>query len=68
MEAAERLRQAAAAVAAVAGTDAERACALADILQRALDFHAGHGDGGCPCAAAGGAGSVVACKRGGAGA
>jgi recombinational DNA repair ATPase RecF len=48
MEAAERLREAAAAVAAVAGTDAERARALADILQRALDFHSGHGDGDCP--------------------
>jgi energy-coupling factor transporter ATP-binding protein EcfA2 len=48
MEAAERLREAAAAVAAVAGTDAERARTLADILQRALDFHAGHGDGDCP--------------------
>jgi hypothetical protein len=48
MEAAERLREAAAAVAEVAGTDAERARALADILQRALDFHTRHGDGDCP--------------------
>ncbi len=48
MEAAERLRGAAAAVAAVAGTDAERARSVAHILQRALDFHAGHGDGDCP--------------------
>jgi hypothetical protein len=48
MEAAERLRQAAAALAAVAGTDAERARAVANLLQRALDFHAGHGDGDCP--------------------
>jgi hypothetical protein len=48
MEAAERLREAATAVAAVAGTDAEHARTLADILQRALDFHAGHGDGHCP--------------------
>jgi hypothetical protein len=48
MEAAERLREAAAAVAAAAGTDAERARSVAHILQRALDFHAGHGDGDCP--------------------
>jgi hypothetical protein len=48
MEAAERLRKAAAAMAAVAGTDAERARALVNILQRALDLHAGHGDGDCP--------------------
>jgi recombinational DNA repair ATPase RecF len=48
MEAADRLRAAAATVAAFAGTDAERARAVADILQRALDFHAGHGDGDCP--------------------
>jgi energy-coupling factor transporter ATP-binding protein EcfA2 len=48
MEAAERLREVAADMAAVAGTDAERARSLADILQRALDFHAGHGDGDCP--------------------
>src|SRR5574341_2021429 len=48
MEATERLRGAAAAMAKVARTDAERAWALADILQRALDFHASHGDGDCP--------------------
>jgi recombinational DNA repair ATPase RecF len=48
MEAAERLRGAAAAVAAVAGTDAARARSVVDILQRALDLHAGHGDGDCP--------------------
>jgi energy-coupling factor transporter ATP-binding protein EcfA2 len=48
MEAAERLREAAVAVAAVAGTDADHARTLADILQQALDFHAGHGDGDCP--------------------
>src|SRR6266542_1966087 len=38
----------AAAVAEVAGTDAERARSVADVLQAALDFHAGHGDGDCP--------------------
>src|SRR6266508_2402603 len=48
VEAAERLREAAAAVAEVAGTDAERARSVADVLQAALDFHAGHGDGDCP--------------------
>jgi recombinational DNA repair ATPase RecF len=48
MEAAEQLREAADALDAVAGTDAERARALADILQRAVEFHREHGDGGCP--------------------
>ncbi|HLH71623.1 MAG TPA: AAA family ATPase [Candidatus Dormibacteraeota bacterium] len=48
LEVAERLRQAAAARAATAGTDAERASRLADLLQRALDLHAAHGDEDCP--------------------
>lgn len=48
MEAAQRLRGTTAGLETVAGTDAERARALADLLQRALEFHAGHGDGGCP--------------------
>jgi energy-coupling factor transporter ATP-binding protein EcfA2 len=46
--AAEQLCETTAAVAAVAGTDAARALALAELLQQALDFHAGHGDGDCP--------------------
>jgi hypothetical protein len=32
----------------MAGSDADRAHALADLLQRALEFHTGHGDGNCP--------------------
>jgi energy-coupling factor transporter ATP-binding protein EcfA2 len=48
MRAADRLREAAAAVDAVTGTNAEQARSLAGILQRALDYHGGHGDGDCP--------------------
>jgi DNA repair exonuclease SbcCD ATPase subunit len=48
MEAAERLRDTAGALDAVAGSDAERAHTLADILQRALELHADHGDSNCP--------------------
>jgi recombinational DNA repair ATPase RecF len=48
MEAAERLAETAAALDAVAGSDADRAHALADILQRAVALHHGHGDGSCP--------------------
>jgi recombinational DNA repair ATPase RecF len=48
IEAAEQLRKTAAVLEAVAGSDAERAHTLADLLQRALAFHAAHGDGNCP--------------------
>jgi hypothetical protein len=66
MEAAERLRGVAAAMAKVAGTDAERAWALADIPERALDFHAGPWGRRLPgVRSPAGAGSVVAPEGGG---
>jgi recombinational DNA repair ATPase RecF len=48
VRAADDLRRAAHERAAVAGTDAERANRVADLLQRALDLHAAHGDRDCP--------------------
>jgi hypothetical protein len=49
MEAAEALRETTAALNEIAGSDAERAHTLADILQRALKFHAAaHGASDCP--------------------
>ncbi|HZD66533.1 MAG TPA: ATP-binding protein, partial [Acidimicrobiales bacterium] len=47
-EAASALREAARRADAVAGTDAGRALALADLLDAALAHHRGHGDGPCP--------------------
>jgi len=48
LAAAEELRAAAADVSRVADTDAGRAREIADILDRALEFHEAHGDGDCP--------------------
>lgn len=46
--AAAALRDAAEKLEAVAGTDAETSRQLAQLLEAALAFHAGHGDGDCP--------------------
>ena len=46
--AAARLREAIAAAAAVAATDAGRAREIADLLEGALKLHAAHGDQPCP--------------------
>jgi energy-coupling factor transporter ATP-binding protein EcfA2 len=54
-ETAEELRLAARDLAATVGTDAERANRVADLLQRALDLHAHHGDQDCPICGRGGA-------------
>lgn len=47
-ESASKLRHAGEAVAAVAGTDADRAKQVADLLEGALAHHAEHGDMDCP--------------------
>jgi recombinational DNA repair ATPase RecF len=48
LEAATKLRDAAGALDAVAGTEATRSMELAGLLDAALNHHAGHGDGDCP--------------------
>lgn len=55
-----RLRDAAAAVAALAGTDADAARRRAALLQQALDLHEHHGDSECPVC---GVGSLDAAWR-----
>lgn len=48
LEAGAKLRDAADALDAVAGTEAARSMELAVLLDAALNHHAGHGDGDCP--------------------